>query len=296
MKTLTVFTPTYNRAYCLRALYESLCAQTNKDFEWLIVDDGSSDNTRELVQAFIEENKIQIKYHAQTNSGKHVAHNKGVELCETELFVCVDSDDALTANAVDVILHKYEAVKNQKILGLYLRKQYPDGRWMASAYPKGIEKIGITDLYHNYPFTGDTVIVLKTELIKPYSFPVFEGERFVTEKVLYNQLNHIAPMLLCDEAIYTAEYLPDGYTKNIQKLIANNPQGVAVDCLFESFYHTRVLERLKGYAQYRAVVNTFKLKKETFKKYNKASFLVKAGAWLLMPHYLRLYKRLGENK
>jgi len=100
-KRITVFTPTYNRAYILNRLYESLKKQSSKSFLWLIIDDGSTDNTEELVNAWIRENIIEIRYYKQENGGKQRAHNKAVELCDTELFICVDSDDYLTENAIE---------------------------------------------------------------------------------------------------------------------------------------------------------------------------------------------------
>ena len=102
--TLTIFTPAYNRAYTLHKCYESLKKQTNKDFEWLIIDDGSTDNTRELVQSWIEENLIPIKYHYQKNQGMHGAHNSAYELIDTKLNVCIDSDDYMPDDAVEKIL------------------------------------------------------------------------------------------------------------------------------------------------------------------------------------------------
>ena len=108
---ITVFTPTYNRAYILPRLYKSLLRQTNKQFEWIIVDDGSTDNTEEKVNNWIKENKIKIKYYKQENQGKMIAHNKGVEKSEGELFVCVDSDDYLTDNAIEIITKKWLKVR-----------------------------------------------------------------------------------------------------------------------------------------------------------------------------------------
>ena len=97
---ITVFTPTYNRAYMIDKLYDSLCLQTCKDFEWIVVDDGSVDNTEELIQNFIQENKIHIVYYKQKNQGKHIAINKGVELAKGELFFIVDSDDILPKDSL----------------------------------------------------------------------------------------------------------------------------------------------------------------------------------------------------
>ena len=118
--TLTIFTPAYNRAYTLHKCYESLKKQTNKDFEWLIIDDGSTDNTRQLVQSWIEENIIPIKYHYQKNQGMHGAHNTAYELIDTELNVCIDSDDYMPDDAVEKILKFWDKNKSDNIAGIVL--------------------------------------------------------------------------------------------------------------------------------------------------------------------------------
>ena len=295
MKKLTIFTPTYNRAYCLNKIYESLCVQTNQDFLWLLIDDGSTDNTAELVQQYISEGKIEIKYIIQENAGKHVAHNKAVELCDTELFVCVDSEDFLTNDAIEIILTRYSQYKDNCILGLYLRRVTEDGVAMATPYPQGVRLVGITDLYHRYSFKGDTVIVLKTDLIKAFKFPVFEGERFVTERVFYNMLNDIAPMVLCEDEIYIAEYLSDGYTKNVERLLLRNPYGTAVDCLFESCYEHGLLKKIKYYAQYLALIKVFGLSKNVFYKYKRCSVIVRMAARILIRRYIKLYGQKREK-
>ena len=295
MKRLTVFTPSYNRAYCISKLYDSLIQQTSKDFVWLIVDDGSVDNTEELVNSFISDGALDIRYYKKQNGGKHTAHNLGVELCDTELFFCVDSDDALTEDAVDVIIKTNEKHQNDNLLGYYFRRRYVSAGNVATPYPESVVSTGITDLYHKYKFKGDTAIVLKTAYAKQYSFPVFAGERFVTEYVYYNQLNHIAPMLLCENAIYICEYLEDGYTKNARKLTANNPYGSAYAQLSEAHYDYGVIKKAKHYSQYLALIRVYSLDRSRLVSCNKVSLPVKALAILFLYHYIALYKKLKEE-
>lgn len=295
MKTITIFTPTYNRAYCLENLYHSLTNQDTDDFVWLIVDDGSADNTKQLVESFINENKITINYHWKQNGGKHTAHNVGLELCDTELFVCVDSDDSLKPFAISAILNVHSQHKDESLLGYYFRKEYPDGKPMAKLYPSGIDRVGITDLYHRYLYEGETVIVLRNECIKGYALPIFEDERFVTEAVFYNDINHIAPMLLCEDSIYVAEYLPDGYTVNSKKLIVKNPYGSAVYQLSEAYYDYGLVNRIKHHSQYMALVKLFSLDKKKLIKYNKTSAMVKILSWFFIVHYISLYKKIKNE-
>lgn len=295
MPALTIFTPTYNRAYCINNLYKSLVSQTNKDFIWLVVDDGSTDNTQELISNFQEEGHINIKYIRQTNGGKHVAHNTAVSLCETEYFFCVDSDDLLAINAVEVILNKFDNLKNEKILGLYMRKIKRNGKNIASLYPANITRVGIVDLYYKYDFIGDMAIIFKTKYIKGYKFPVFTEERFVSERVFYNQLNHIAPMALFEDAIYVCEYLPDGYTSNTEQLLIKNPYGSALDFLSESQYGVKFVYKMKCYSQYLALIRIFSLNKSRLQIVNKPNLLVRFVAWLVFPHYMSLFKKVRKR-
>lgn len=131
MENITIFTPTYNREYCLGNLYQSLIGQTSHSFVWLIIDDGSTDHTRTLVASWIRENKIPIRYVFQENAGKAQAHNRGVEETKTELFTCVDSDDTLDANAVERVLEVWKEQKDQAsdlaLIGVLAKKIVPNG-------------------------------------------------------------------------------------------------------------------------------------------------------------------------
>jgi glycosyltransferase involved in cell wall biosynthesis len=119
MMKLTIFTPTHNRATLLPRLYESLKKQTDKNFEWLIIDDGSNDDTPQVVSRFTAENAIEIRYYFQKNHGKHTAINNGVSKTENPAFFIVDSDDMLSENAVAVIREKFEKIKdNDEIAGI----------------------------------------------------------------------------------------------------------------------------------------------------------------------------------
>ena len=147
--TLTIFTPAYNRAYTLHKCYESLKKQTNKDFEWLIIDDGSTDNTRELVQSWIEENIIPIKYHYQKNQGMHGAHNTAYELIDTELNVCIDSDDYMPDDAVEKILKFWDKNKSDNIAGIAALDAYESGEVIGNTFPEDLKTSTSFDMYYN---------------------------------------------------------------------------------------------------------------------------------------------------
>lgn len=224
-KILTIFTPTYNRGYIIGKLYDSLLSQTNKNFKWLIVDDGSNDNTEELVKSWIDEDKIEIKYIKQDNQGKHIAHNTGVENCDTALFFCVDSDDYLLENAVEDIYSEYYEIEDKNIAGIVSIKMTKEKKPIGTDMPTNIKYSSLSDLYEKYRFKGDTALVFKTDILKMYKFPNINGEKFVGEEYIYCQIDENYQLLISDSKYYICEYLDDGYTTNMFKLIVNNPRG-----------------------------------------------------------------------
>lgn len=223
---ITVFTPTYNRAELLARCYQSLLKQTDKTFKWLIVDDGSNDNTEELARKWKEQGKIDITYIKQKNGGKHVAHNTGVLACQTELFICLDSDDFLSEDAIHYIrLHEQEVLEDKQLGGIAFLKGDELGKLMGSHMPNNVRQASIKALYEQQHFKGELALVFKTDVLKQYLFPVFEGEKFVGESVVYDQISKGYDMLLEDHVIYLCEYRIDGYTTNVTKLYAKNPRG-----------------------------------------------------------------------
>lgn len=224
-KILTIFTPTYNRAYILPCLYNSLCKQTCTKFEWLIVDDGSSDNTEELVNSWIGENKICIRYFKQKNGGKQRAHNLGVEKCNTELFVCVDSDDYVVPTFVELHLKRWDEVKMDSSIGGIISLQgHEDGTPMGTYFPKDIDKTTLTLLYTKLRFRGDATLMHRTQLLKEHPFIVEEGEKFIGEGYVYYQIDQNYQLALLPQILMIKEYLPDGYTKNVRKITKENPR------------------------------------------------------------------------
>lgn len=246
-KKLTIFTPTYNRAYILEKLYISLTVQNNKKFRWLIVDDGSNDNTEELVKKWKEEKKIDIKYFRQENGGKQRAHNKGVELCDTELFLCVDSDDYIVKDSVDTILEKWKEVcGNKKVAGIIALRGKDEKNPLGTEMPKR-KYSTLGDLYSKYKFRGDTSLVYRTDILKQFPYWVANGEKFIGEGYVYQQIDQNYYMALLPEIIIVCTYLNDGYTKNVRKLTKDNPvsytelKRMTICCSkkwSERFYHT----------------------------------------------------------
>lgn len=226
MHQLTIFTPTYNRAYLLPKLYDSLCRQTSKDFVWSIVDDGSTDNTEEIVKQWQEQRKIDIIYHKQANGGKMRAHNYGVRLSDTELFLCIDSDDYLTDDAVEMVIARWNFTeKAETTCGIIAyRTIVKDGESRVLAPFPFLTDSNLTELYAN-GFKGDTTLIFKTDVIKQYPFPEIQGEKFITEAYIYDQIDQKYKYLLLSEGLTVCEYMEDGYTRNPTPLYENNPIG-----------------------------------------------------------------------
>ena len=225
----TIFTPTYNREGLLISLYESLKKQTFKDFEWLIVDDGSVDNTNETVQHFIKENILNISYYYKENGGKQRAYNYALDNAKGELFICLDSDDEYVSNALEIILEYWKKVeKNAKIVGMGYLSTYPDGSTIGSEFPNDEMVETQFNIYNKYKVTGDKGLMFRTEVIKNYKFPVFDGEKFTTEALVYNRIAEKYEMLYINEKIEIKQYHEDGLTAKYNDLLLRNPKGNAL--------------------------------------------------------------------
>ena len=225
----TIFTPTFNRKELLEKLYKSLQKQTYKDFEWLIVDDGSTDGTEEKVKGFLGEKKLDIKYFYKENGGKQRAYNFATEKANGELFICLDSDDEYVKNGLEIILKywkKYE--KNGNIAGMGYLSTYPDGKIIGSAFPEKEMISTQFDIYNKYSVKGDKGLMFRTEIIKKYKFPVFDDEKFITEAVVYNRICEKYKMVYVNEKIEIKEYQEDGLTAKYNNLLLRNPKGQAL--------------------------------------------------------------------
>ena len=221
---ITIFTPTYNRAYIIRNLYESLCQQTCKDFEWLIVDDGSTDNTRELIQQLQSEDKINIRYIYKKNGGKHTAINRGVKEAIGELFFIVDSDDYVTNDAVEWIKKTAEPILNDnKYAGLSGLRITPDGEKIGGGSDFGTINADALAIRYHHHISGDLAEVYKTSILRQYPFPEIDGERFCSEGLIWARIAKKHILRYVYKGIYVCEYLNDGLTYNRVKCRRESP-------------------------------------------------------------------------
>lgn len=227
MATITVFTPTYNRAYCLNKCYESLIRQTSKDFVWLIIDDGSTDNTKEVVDSWIKQNKIFIRYHYQENQGMHGAHNTAYELIDTELNVCIDSDDYMPNDAIEKIVSFWRKHGNDRLSGIIGLDSFTDGQVIGTYLPTDIKTSTHYNLYYRYSVKGDKKLVYRSELTRQYPYPLFPGEKYVNLAYKYSMLDKSYELILMNEVLCYVEYMLDGSSKNMLKQYRRNPRGFA---------------------------------------------------------------------
>lgn len=225
---ITVFTPTFNRAHTLGRTYESLVKQNNKNFEWLIVDDGSSDNTAELVRQWQEkDNGFEIRYIYKENGGMHTAHNVAYENINTELNVCIDSDDILAEDAISRISEKWEEIKDKNYAGMIGLDVDFEGHVIGKGFP---EKMVDTTLsgYYAQGGSGDKKLVYRTDVINKYpAYPVFEGEKYVGLNYKYLLIDQDYKLAILDDVLCNVDYQADGSTGTMWKQYRKNPKGFA---------------------------------------------------------------------
>ena len=250
MATLTVFTPTYNRAYILNQCYESLVRQSCKDFIWLIIDDGSTDNTKELVEEWMKnDNGFEIRYHYKKNGGMHTGHNVAYELIDTELNVCIDSDDFMPDNAVELIVNFWDKYGCDKYSGIVSLDNDNKGHIIGTSLPNKKS----TKLYEFYDMggKGDKNLIYRTDIIRKYPpYPEFEGEKFVPLSYKYLLIDQDYDLLILNEPTCTVEYMEDGSSKNMFRQYYKNPRGFSFMRKVHMVYDKKLINKFKNCIHY----------------------------------------------
>lgn len=227
MATLTVFTPAYNRAHTITRTYNSLCRQTCKDFCWLVIDDGSSDNTRQLVEEWIVEGNIPIRYIYQKNQGMHGAHNTAYRYIDTPLNVCIDSDDYMPDDAVEKILSCWKQKGSDKYAGIIGLDITTDGNVLGTLFPPEEKSTTVSGFYQNGG-QGDKKMVYRTDVIRRYpEYPIFEGEKYVGLAYKFMLIDQDYQLITLNEPLVVVDYQQDGSSFNMYKQYWNNPRGFA---------------------------------------------------------------------
>ena len=226
---ISILTPTYNRAKLLDKLYTSIIVNHNNskcEIEWLIMDDGSTDNTRQIVSGYVKQNIVEVKYYFEENRGKMYALNQLVEKSTGDYIIECDSDDYLTITALRTIeetLLKYPDMEN--IYALAFLKYDQDGNNMGNDFPEDNYISTMFDLYFKEKITGEKALVFKSSIRRRYDYELEGEEKFVTEARLHHQLDLDYKVKCFNKKLMICEYKEDGYSKNIDQLFIKNPKG-----------------------------------------------------------------------
>lgn len=262
---VTVFTPTYNRASTIVRTYQSLCRQKMKDFEWLVVDDGSTDETESLISSLMPIADFPINYIKKTNGGKHTAYNKALLLAKGKLFFTVDSDDWLPDDSlISISSISNELLSSKQLAGLIALKTNPEGRVIGKQFPKKRYVSSLKELEAS-GYSGERSIVFKTEVAQRYPFPEIESEKFMGESVVYDRIGKDFDFIIENDILMICEYQPDGLSSHIHRTMLNNPGGYLI------YYAQRIDEAISLRYQIKYVIryNAFKYlsDKEIINKY-----------------------------
>ena len=222
---LSILTATYNRAKFLEKLYKSIIENIDSklEIEWLIMDDGSEDNTREVIRKFIDEKKVQINYNFQENQGKMAAINNLVQLATGDLIVDCDSDDYFNNNAFTIIREEFEKTAKEGLYAICFLKQKEDGKIDGTSFK--YDESTMFDLYFKEKATGEKNLVYYANIRKQYEHQLENNEKFITEARMYHKIDEKYKMKCVNKAITVGEYQENGYTNNILKTFKSSPYG-----------------------------------------------------------------------
>lgn len=249
---LTIFTPTYNRSNFLERVFNSLNNQTYKNFEWVIVDDGSTDLTEEVVREFRNQNpQFQIVYFKQKNQGKHIAINRGLDLAKGELFFIVDSDDYLVNDAVEIIYSSKTLLQNDnQSCGLIFHRMYPDGNIIGVKSKKETIKCNLYDLKFKHGIQGDKAEIFKTNVLRKFLFPEGIPEKFCPEALMMYKMSGPFSIIYINKAIYVGDYLEGGLTSNIVKIRMKSPIYSTMYYNEQFYFSSTLTNRIKSVINY----------------------------------------------
>lgn len=249
MIKLTICTPTYNRAYILPNLYKSLTNQSCTLFEWLIIDDGSTDNTDEIISSWISNvNKFSIRYYKKENGGKCSAINYGLDLAKGELFLVIDSDDIITFDAVEKIIALEKTIINKnEFCGVSFNLGLSAENTPNNLFSEDYKDATLLERYSE--FDGERALAFYTDIHRKYKYPVFANERFLTEAVVWNRIAKDGyKMRFSNDIICIYEYRDDGLTKAGNTIFINNPHGYGLWLKEKDiFMHKSFSDKIKTY-------------------------------------------------
>lgn len=228
MKTLTIITTTYNRAYCIGQVYESLKRQDSDDFCWLVIDDGSKDNTREVIKGFQSEGLVDIEYIYQPNKGMTGARNTAYDACKTELNVIIDSDDWLADGAVRRIVEFWNANKRDDLAGIMALDVNPAGEVIGTSLPEGLKETTVIDAFGKHKMKGDKKLIYRSDLSRLYPYPEFQGENFFPPSYKFFLIDVTHKLLTLNEGVCVVDYNDDSMSFDKIAQYRKCPKGFAL--------------------------------------------------------------------
>ena len=229
---LSILTPTYNRSTCLPQIFKTLCQQTVAVFEWIIIDDGSDDDTEAMVAAWTKASAVSfpIRYRKKKNGGKHTAVNLGVQMAHGELVLILDSDDELPANAMEKITRRWlesgVPAADATCGGLAFCMAHRNGHRITTIgrgqtqQPIKADEIA---LRYQYGVRGDICEVFRTDVLREFPFPEQPGERFCPEQLVWFRIAQKYKLYFYEEVVYCRDYLESGLTANIVRIRMHSP-------------------------------------------------------------------------
>lgn len=299
MILLTIYTPTYNRVSTLERVYDSLVLQTNKQFIWQIVDDGSNDNTKEVVEQWMQkDNGFEIRYIYKENGGVHTARNLAHQICDTELIASVDSDDWILKDAVEKLLQAWEENdgSRKKYAGIIAKNIRPDGQNVLTNFPSNVSETTLQKFVYKHKCRGDKFTVVRTELMKKLKpAPVFAGEKLVGEDYFWIQISTEMPFIILNENIGVIDYMPDGYSFYAYRNLFNNPNG------FKAYYRQIIISSAYRITKFKGLIGyiscSILLKDKDFIKLspNKWETIVLFPAGLIWYLYINIRRNVKDR-
>ncbi len=291
---ITVFTPTYNRGHLLNRVYNSLLIQNFSNFEWLIVDDGSTDCTEEIVMRLMSENKLTIRYYKKNNGGKHTAINLGVSKALGNLFLILDSDDFLTANALELQYNAWKCIKDKEnVIGITGLSIDSNNQVIGTRFKEQCAYRKFTDIYFKDEVKGDKSVAFKTEILAANPFPEPKDITFVLEAVIWHKLAINYLMCVINKPIQIIEYLNEGltnsnYKKSYLKGLLFSYAQLLEDEVYPFFNYFR--PRINVILHF--VITSLLL--NDFSYFNRISFLDKILYVFLFPRALYSYRNIKK--
>lgn len=252
-RLVTVFTPTYNRKIHIENCYRSLQRQSSYNFEWLIIDDGSTDDTKSLVYEWQSaDNLFPIHYIYKENGGLHTGYNAGIEKTETELFMCIDSDDWLPDDAIEKIERIWNEIDQNKYVGIMGVDRYENGNLVGGVFPENIHEMFLYEKLTKYCIPGDKKMIHRTELLKRVApMPSFEGEKFFNPSYMMYELDRFGKHYVTNDCFCIVEYQSDGMSSNMYRQYKNSPRSYAeTRKLYLSFPEQTIGFRFRQYIHY----------------------------------------------